>query len=342
MEYKNPIDLPAWSRLEELAKSETLNMKEEFSRDKERVKKYSLDVKLSEEHGLHVDYSKNLINDTIWRTLQQLVLESDLEGHRKAMFDGAHINDTEDRAVLHTALRASPMGVSTLPRTVREPVAVELQKMREFCEALHSGTWTGWTGKRISDVVNIGIGGSDLGPRMAVEALQGYVQSESPRVHFVSNVDALDLAAVLQQCPPDSTLFIIVSKTFTTLETMTNATAAKAWFLRHSEQVSFPFYICLIHRPFVIFGPSFVLCLLFFVGRQGKLTEGACICRRATLGSTLLPCRQMRQPYGPLASRMMDVTCFPFGTLWVDGTACGRPSDWPLPHESAWTASCSC
>ena len=161
----------------------------------------------------------------------QLARESDLEAMRTAMFSGERINFTEQRAVLHTALRAPvrpPLVVEGVD--VEREVAAVLNRMQRFVESIHNGSWRGHTGKPIRDVVNIGIGGSDLGPAMVCHALDHYAV-ENVRVHFVSNLDPAHLAGTLKQLDPETTLFIVASKTFTTLETLANANSAKAWLL---------------------------------------------------------------------------------------------------------------
>ena len=165
------------------------------------------------------------------RLLFQLAREREVEGWRERMFTGEKINFTEHRAALHTALRnRSNTPVYVDGKDVMPEVNRVLAQMRNFTEQIRSGTWQGYSGKRITDIVNIGIGGSDLGPVMACTALQPYANPDL-RVHFVSNIDGTHLAQVLEQCQPDTTLFIVASKTFTTQETMTNGRSARAWFL---------------------------------------------------------------------------------------------------------------
>ncbi|MEM5342508.1 glucose-6-phosphate isomerase [Paraburkholderia azotifigens] len=175
--------------------------------------------------GLAADFSKNRITDETLNLLVQLAREAQVEKRRDAMFAGDTVNPTEGRAVLHTALRASN---PTAPFYGK--IQAERAKMAAFADKVRSGEWTGYTGKRIRHVVNIGIGGSDLGPKMVVHALQ-HLATPDISTHFVSNVDGADLYRVLQQIDPEETLAIIVSKTFTTLETMTNANSLRDWFL---------------------------------------------------------------------------------------------------------------
>ncbi|ACC70208.1 glucose-6-phosphate isomerase [Paraburkholderia phymatum] len=176
--------------------------------------------------GLAADFSKNRITDDTLKLLVQLAREAQVETRRDAMFAGETVNPTEGRAVLHTALRASN---PTSPFYGK--VQAERAKMAAFADKVRSGEWTGYTGKRIRHVVNIGIGGSDLGPKMVVHALQ-HLATPEISTHFVSNVDGADLYRVLQQINPEETLAIIVSKTFTTLETMTNANSLRDWFIQ--------------------------------------------------------------------------------------------------------------
>ena len=203
-----------------------------FARDGERFNRFSLEAA-----GLFLDYSKNRLNDTTMRLLTALARETGLEQQRDAMFAGDKINTTEQRAVLHTALRAARDAVVKVDgQDVIPEVHRVLDRMRVFTERVHSGQWTGCTGESITDIVNIGIGGSDLGPEMACRALRPF-RHPRLRMHFVSNVDAHDLDAVLNALDPAKTLFIIASKTFTTAETMMNARSARAWFLRsHARQ----------------------------------------------------------------------------------------------------------
>jgi glucose-6-phosphate isomerase len=185
----------------------------------------------AEAAGVFLDYSKNRITDETVKLLVQLAEESDLRGRINAMFSGEKINITEKRAVLHVALRA-PKGTSIFVdgEDVVPQVHAVLDKMADFSNRVRSGEWTGYTGKRIRNVINIGIGGSDLGPVMAYEALK-YYSDRAMTFRFVSNVDGTDFAEAVQDLDPSETLFIASSKTFTTLETMTNAHTARAWSL---------------------------------------------------------------------------------------------------------------
>ncbi|MFF8477448.1 glucose-6-phosphate isomerase [Streptomyces sp. NPDC015414] len=218
---------PEWSALakhrEELADT---HLRDLFAADPERGAGYTLRV-----GDLHIDYSKHLVTDDTLRLLRELAAATDVFGLRDAMFRGERINITEDRAVLHTALRAAPDAVVEVDgENVVPKVHAVLDKMAGFAERVRSGEWTGHTGRRIRNVVNIGIGGSDLGPAMAYEVLRGFTDRDLT-VRFVSNVDGADLHEATRDLDPAETLFIVASKTFTTIETITNATSARAWLL---------------------------------------------------------------------------------------------------------------
>ncbi|MGW5279758.1 glucose-6-phosphate isomerase [Streptomyces collinus] len=180
---------------------------------------------------LHIDYSKHLVTDETLRLLRELAAATDVFGLRDAMFRGEKINVTENRAVLHTALRAAPGAVVEVDgENVVPAVHAVLDKMAGFAERVRSGEWTGHTGRRIRNVVNIGIGGSDLGPAMAYEVLRSFTDRDLT-VRFVSNVDGADLHEATRDLDPAETLFIVASKTFTTIETITNATSARSWLV---------------------------------------------------------------------------------------------------------------
>ncbi|WP_423197278.1 MULTISPECIES: glucose-6-phosphate isomerase [unclassified Cupriavidus] len=232
-----PTDLHAWNAL--LQHHETLRetqMREWFdAADADRrVQAFSLEAA-----GLYLDFSKNRITPQTFDLLMRLADEAGVPRRREAMFAGEHINATEDRAALHVALRALPDapfrvdGVSVMPG-----IHDVLRRMRVFAERVRGGAWKGHTGATITDVVNIGIGGSDLGPRMVCRALAHLADPAGPRMHFVSNVDGTELAETLVRLDPARTLVIVCSKTFTTLETMANACSMREWFLRQgvSEQ----------------------------------------------------------------------------------------------------------
>jgi len=223
-----PTARPAWKALEAPHQTTShVHLRQHFANDPGRGERFA-----AEGAGLYLDYSKNRVTDETIRLLLQLAEECGLRGRIDAMFSGEKINVTEDRAVLHIALRAAEGerfvvdGVDVVPE-----VHAVLNRMAAFSHQVRSGQWRGYTGKRIRHVINIGIGGSDLGPVMAYEALRHYSQRDMS-FHFVSNVDGTDFAEATRDLPPDETLFIICSKTFTTLETMTNARTARAWSLR--------------------------------------------------------------------------------------------------------------
>jgi glucose-6-phosphate isomerase len=218
---------PAWASLEKhYRKMEDLHLRQLFAEDHQRGEKLAVEAA-----GIYLDYSKNRITDETLKLLLQLAQESGLRERIDAMFRGEKINVTEKRAVLHVALRA-PRGATILHdgENVVSQVHSVLDKMAEFAGRLRSGAWKGHTGKRICNVVNIGIGGSDLGPVMAYEALRHYSE-RAMTFRFVSNVDGTDFADAVRDLDPAETLFIISSKTFTTLETMTNAHTARDWLL---------------------------------------------------------------------------------------------------------------
>ncbi|XP_042858995.1 glucose-6-phosphate isomerase-like [Penaeus japonicus] len=201
-----------------------------FKEDPDRFKKYSVTLPTPEDGEILFDYSKNRINEEVLKLLLDLARARNVEKSRDAMFCGEKINFTEDRAVLHIALRnRSNTPIMVNGSDVMPGVNAVLAHMKDFCGKVISGEWKGFTGKSITDVVNIGIGGSDLGPLMVTEALKPY--AIGPNVHFVSNIDGTHMAKTLKMLNAETTLFIIASKTFTTQETITNATSAKKWFL---------------------------------------------------------------------------------------------------------------
>ncbi|MFF4711879.1 glucose-6-phosphate isomerase [Streptomyces eurythermus] len=218
---------PEWTALakhrEELADT---RLRELFAADPGRGTGYTLEV-----GDLYIDYSKHLVTDDTLRLLRELAAATDVFGLRDAMFRGERINVTEDRAVLHTALRAPRDAVIEVDgENVVPKVHAVLDKMAGFADRVRSGAWTGYTGKRIRNVINVGIGGSDLGPAMAYEVLRSFTDRDLT-VRFVSNVDGADLHEATRDLDPAETLFIIASKTFTTIETITNATSARQWLL---------------------------------------------------------------------------------------------------------------
>ena len=225
---KQPVtERPAWKALvAHHQKVRELHLRKLFADDSKRGERM-----MTEGVGLVLDYSKNRITDETLNLLTQLADESGLRGHIDAMFSGEKINITENRAVLHVALRA-PRGASIIVdgENVVPQVHAVLDKMADFCNRVRTGEWKGHTGKRIRNVINVGIGGSDLGPVMAHEALKHYSE-RTMTFRFVSNVDGTDFAEAVLDLDPAETLFIISSKTFTTLETMTNARTAREWSL---------------------------------------------------------------------------------------------------------------
>lgn len=216
-----------WSALKDNAKSiESTTLRDLFADDEDRAKNLSFSVA-----DLHVDLSKNLINDDTLKALIALAKKADLEDHRDAMFSGRHINSTEDRAVLHTALRLpAEESLHVDEQNVAADVHDVLARMRDFAHASRSGEWLGVTGHTIKTVVNIGIGGSDLGPAMATQALRSFATAGISG-RFVSNVDPADFTSKVADLDPAETLFVVASKTFTTQETLANAHAARRWFL---------------------------------------------------------------------------------------------------------------
>ncbi|MEW2623984.1 glucose-6-phosphate isomerase [Streptomyces sp. NPDC048106] len=228
--YPRPTQRPEWTALADHRAEGHQRLRELFASDPGRAERYVVRV-----GDLHIDYSKHLITDETLALLQELAAATDVFGLRDAMFRGERINVTEDRAVLHTALRAPRDAVIEVDgENVVPKVHAVLDKMSDFAERVRSGAWTGHTGKRIRNVVNIGIGGSDLGPAMAYEALRPYTDRELT-VRFVSNVDGADLHEAVRDLDPAETLFIVASKTFTTIETITNATSARSWLLEAFE-----------------------------------------------------------------------------------------------------------
>ena len=222
----DPTTTPAWSALTALHESLNPDLRAWFAEDPGRAERFSYEV-----GDLFVDLSKNFLTDEVRDALAQLAEAVDVPGRRDAMFAGEHINITEDRAVLHTALRRPAGDALTVDgQDVVADVHEVLEKIYAFARRVRSGQWTGITGKPIKTVVNIGIGGSDLGPVMVYEALKSYV-AEGLSARFISNIDPTDCAEKVADLDPETTLFIIASKTFTTLETLTNARMARDWFL---------------------------------------------------------------------------------------------------------------
>jgi glucose-6-phosphate isomerase len=223
--------LPVWQKLSQHQQAiSSTHMRDLFAQDAKRFDKFSLKFA-----DILFDYSKHRITEETLSLLFQLAREAGIENWREKMFSGEKINITENRAVLHTALRnRSNKPVLVDGHDVMPDVNAVLAQMREFSNKVRNGSWVGYTGKRITDIVNIGIGGSDLGPVMVCDALKPYA-SPDLNVHFVSNIDGAHLMRALNQCNPETTLFIVASKTFTTQETMTNARSARAWFLNAAK-----------------------------------------------------------------------------------------------------------
>jgi glucose-6-phosphate isomerase len=224
---------PAWKKLEQLKKTkgENFSLRDAFKADPKRFEKFSREFKPSKtDASLLVDFSKNLIDDEILSALVSLAKEANVEQLRDDMLVGKEINTSEGRSVLHTALRDPTNEFNAQAEGVDEINGV-LKHMKEFSDAVRSGEWRGYTGKPIESFVNIGIGGSDLGPVMVTEALKPYSKRDLA-AHFVSNVDGTHIAEALRVCDPETTLFIVASKTFTTQETLTNANTARDWFLK--------------------------------------------------------------------------------------------------------------
>ncbi|MFC6978564.1 hypothetical protein [Microbulbifer taiwanensis] len=217
---------PSWQQLNSLTeKMHDRHLRELFAEDPQRAARFSLELP-----EFLLDYSKNLIDDEVFVNLLQLARDADLEGWRRRMFAGESVNCTEGRPVLHAALRGGlPGPVSVGGVSADALVEGELSRLKEFVNLLHNGALTGCTGKRITDVVNLGVGGSHLGPEMVIEALRAH-RCQEVQLHFVSNVDGAQLADILAQLDMESTLFVVSSKTFTTSETMTNARSALNWF----------------------------------------------------------------------------------------------------------------
>ncbi|ELS8949999.1 glucose-6-phosphate isomerase [Vibrio fluvialis] len=223
----NPTQTQAWKALTaHFESAQDMDLKTLFAEDSQRFAKYSTRFG----NDILVDYSKNLVNEETMKHLFALAEETDVKSAIQAMFSGEAINQTEGRSVLHTALRnRSNTPVMVKGEDVMPAVNAVLEKMKSFSERIIGGEWKGFTGKAITDVVNIGIGGSDLGPYMVTEALTPYKNHLT--MHFVSNVDGTHIAETLKKVNPETTLFLVASKTFTTQETMTNAHSARDWFL---------------------------------------------------------------------------------------------------------------
>ena len=231
----NPTTTPSWKLLQEhYQEIKNVHLKDLFKEDKDRFKNYSAALP-----DILVDYSKNIITDKTLQLLLQLAEECELQSAIQAMFNGEKINENENRAVLHTALRNfSGKPVLLDGKDVMPDVQKVLSQMKTFCRKVHDGDWKGYSGKKIKYIVNIGIGGSDLGPVMVTEALKPY-WVDGIQAYFVSNIDGSHIAEVLKKVTSEETLFLIASKTFTTQETMTNAFSAREWFLKEALDEKF-------------------------------------------------------------------------------------------------------
>jgi glucose-6-phosphate isomerase len=231
MKNINPTQTGAWEKLSQLYQQKQEITIQSLFQDQTRFEKYAVQWE-----DVLVDYSKNRIDEEVFSALLELANETGLKEAMEAMFTGEVINQTEGRSVLHTALRnRSNASVEVEGKDVMPEVNRVLDQMKSFCNQISSGEWKGYTGKPIRSLVNIGIGGSDLGPVMVTEALKPY-QNEKLEIYFVSNVDGTHIAETLKKLDPETTLFFIASKTFTTQETMTNAHSARAWFLEHAKE----------------------------------------------------------------------------------------------------------
>ncbi|WP_159821201.1 glucose-6-phosphate isomerase [Colwellia sp. 20A7] len=223
-------DLTSWKNLVEHAKiMKNQHMNDLFTKDSNRFNEFSIKL-----NPFVLDYSKNIITEETMYLLMQLAKDCDVEQWREKMFDGVSINKTEERAVLHTALRGSvKKNTNIFDENITSNVEQSLSKMKKFSDKVRKGEWLGYSGKRITDVVNIGVGGSNLGPQMVTEALKGY-SDNSVNTHYVSNVDGTQIANILKPLNPEQVLFIVSSKTFTTTETITNAQTAMKWLVSSS------------------------------------------------------------------------------------------------------------
>lgn len=228
------VELDSWQKLRQsVPRVEQQHLKTMFDNDTQRFDKFSRQIA-----GVLFDFSKQRIDDQTFSELMQLADECDVAGWREKMFSGQKINITENRAVLHTALRNranTPVYVDGV--NVTEQVNAELEKLKAFSQRVRSGEWVGYTGKAVKNVVAIGVGGSNLGPQMVTDALAAYAD-DTLNVHYVSNVDGVQIASVLKGLDAETTLFVVSSKTFTTSETMTNAKTAVEWFLESANDKS--------------------------------------------------------------------------------------------------------
>ena len=236
----NPEQSPSWEKLKNLATSvQATTLIDLFKNDSSRVSKMSL-----EWQDFYVDFSKNLITEEAWNALYDLAIFSELDAAKQAYFNGDLINETEGRAVLHTALRAKHSNAKVNGKEVNHEVAEVKQRIQELSEAVISGSKKGYTQKPFTDIVNIGIGGSDLGPVMVTEALAYY--KNHLKVHFMSNVDPDHSAEVLKGLNPETTLFLVVSKSFGTQETLMNAQKVRRWFVEQASEEAIPLHFAAV------------------------------------------------------------------------------------------------
>ena len=231
LKNQKPQELKAWQKLQKNSIYDKRTLKTRFYEDSERFAKYHVNW-----DGILFDFSKNQMGSETFSLFQELLEEAGVREAIQQQQSGEKINVTEDRAVLHTALRnMGDKAIFVDGKDVMPGVKASWAQLAAFSNEVRSGAWKGFTDKRIKHVVNIGIGGSDLGPRMVINALKPF-QTEEITFHFVANIDGADLHEVLQKIDPETTLFIVASKTFTTQETMTNANSAKSWFLSNGGQ----------------------------------------------------------------------------------------------------------
>jgi glucose-6-phosphate isomerase len=294
----------AWKALEaHYGSMKSVHMKDLFAKDPERFSKFSMNFE-----SILFDYSKNIVSEETMSLLYKLADQQDVKRKAKAMYNGEKINSTEGRAVLHIALRNQsdrPIlvdGVDVMPE-----VKATLERIKVFTERVRSGEWKGYTGKPIKAIVNIGIGGSDLGPVMVCEALKPYCKRDL-EMHFCSNVDGTHMAEILKLIDPETTLFLIASKTFTTQETMTNAGSAKKFMIDafHGEEAA-------IAKHFAALSTNAEAVSAFGVSLQGLLCD---VASKLASNFVFVSCRCIR-----LTRR----TCLVSGTGSEDVTLCGVP-----------------
>ncbi|MFO7896049.1 MAG: glucose-6-phosphate isomerase [Candidatus Cloacimonadales bacterium] len=234
MKNIDPTKTTAWQKLTAHQQAlQNIQMRDLFAQDKQRFDKFHI-----QHNEILLDYSKNIITEETMQLLYQMAEECELKDAIRKIFAGDKINLTENRAVLHTALRSEKTQLMVDGKNIMPQIRRVQQQMQDFSEQIRSGDWLGFGGKPITDIVNIGIGGSDLGPQMVCEALKFYWEDITP--HFISNIDGSDLAETLKDLDPETTLFMIASKTFTTQETMTNAHSARDWFLQFTTRENIP------------------------------------------------------------------------------------------------------